>query len=175
MFRGAPNADVAREFIAYVFSEEGQKLWNWKVGTPGGPEKYALRRMPLLPSLYAGEFKPFRADPDVEPYELAKTFTYHEKWTAPLFRPIGFIFRVMCIDTHDELTEAWHALNQAGLPPDALAVLENVDAVDYAAAGGRIREALGDKIKEVRLAKELADHFRQQYRRAADMARTAKR
>ena len=46
MFRGAPNADVAREFIAFTMSPAGQKLWNWKVGTPGGPERYALRRLP---------------------------------------------------------------------------------------------------------------------------------
>ena len=86
LFRGAPNADVAREFIAFVMSPEGQKLWNWKVGTPGGPERYALRRLPVLPQLYAPEFKALRSDPEVNPYELAKTFTYHEKWTAPLFR-----------------------------------------------------------------------------------------
>ena len=50
-----------------------------------------------------------------------------------------------------------------------------MSAVDYAAAGGRIREALsGDKIREVQLAKELADHFRQQYRRAADLARAGR-
>ena len=38
LFRGAPNADVARDFIAFVMSTEGQKLWNWKVGAPGGPQ-----------------------------------------------------------------------------------------------------------------------------------------
>ena len=111
----------------------------------------------------------------MNPYELAKTFTYHEKWSAPLFRPIAFIFRVMCIDTHDELKEAWSALIDAGFPPEASAVFANVSAVDYDAAGGRIKEALGPKkIKEVQLAKELADGFRAQYRRAAELARAGK-
>ncbi|MEO7319778.1 MAG: extracellular solute-binding protein [Chthoniobacteraceae bacterium] len=172
LFRGAPNPELARDFIAFVLSPEGQKLWNWKVGAPGGPKRYALRRLPILPALYAPEFKPLRSDPDVEPYELAHTFLYHDQWTGSLFRPIAFIFRVMCIDTHEELTEAWSALARAGFPREAMAVFEDVRAVDYAAASGRIREALGgDKIKEVRLAKELADHFRAQYRRAAEMAR----
>ena len=77
----------------------------------------------------------------------------------------------MCIDSHDELKEAWSALSAAGFPPEAMAVFEDVSAVNYATASGRIKESLGDKIKEVQLAKELADGFRAQYRRAAEMAR----
>ncbi|MGB8169386.1 MAG: extracellular solute-binding protein, partial [Chthoniobacteraceae bacterium] len=175
VFRGAPNADVAKEFVAYVLSIEGQKLWNWKVGTPGGPRRYALRRMPILPALYAPEFKPLRSDPEVNPYELARTFTYHEAWTGRLFRPTAFIFRVMCIDPHDELTEAWSALIEAKFPTEAMAAFGDVTRVNYAAASGEIRDALsGDKIKEVQLAKQLADHFREQYRRAAALARAAR-
>ena len=113
--------DVAKEFIAFLMSLDGQKLWNWKLGTPGGPQRYALRRLPVLPQLYAPEFLPLRSDPEVNPYELAKTFTYHEAWTGRLFRPIAFIFRVMCIDPHDELAEAWRALIEAGFPPEASA------------------------------------------------------
>src|SRR5690349_12237338 len=82
LFRGAANADLAKEFIAYVLSPEGQKLWNWNVGAPGGPRHYALRRMPILPSLYAEEFRGFRSDPEVLPYEMAREFVYHEAWTA---------------------------------------------------------------------------------------------
>jgi hypothetical protein len=129
----------------------------------------------VLPQLYAPEFKPLRSDPEVDPYELAKTFTYHEKWSAPLFRSIAFTFRVMCIDTHDELKEAWSALIAAGFPPEAMSEFQVVSQVDYAAAGGRIREALGPKkINEVKLAKELADTFRAQYRRAAELARAGR-
>lgn len=172
LFRGAPNPEVARAFIAFLMSVEGQKLWNWKLGAPGGPQRYALRRLPILPQLYAPEYETFRSDPEVNPYELAKSFTYHEEWTARLFRPIAFIFRVMCIDPHDELTDAWLALIKADFPPEASGVFGDVSAVDYSAAGARIREILGgDKIGEVRLAKEYADRFRQQYRRAAELAR----
>ncbi len=175
LFRGAPNPELAREFIAFVMSPEGQKLWNWQIGAPGGPQRYALRRLPVLPALYAPEFRPLRSDPEVDPLALAQTFTYHDQWTGALFRPIAFTFRVMCIDTHDELTAAWRALISTGFPPEAMAVFENVSAVDYAVAGGRMREALGgDKIKEVQLAKELADHFRAQYQRAAELARAGR-
>jgi len=153
-------------------SPEGQKLWNWKIGAPGGPRHFALRRLPVLPALYAAEYRPLRSDPDVNPYELARTFAYHDQWTTPLFRQIAFIFRVMCIDSHEELQEAWSTLQAAQFPTEAMQTFEDVRVIDYAAANGRIREALiGDKIHEVQLAKELADHFRAQYARAAVMAR----
>jgi hypothetical protein len=106
---------------------DGQKLWNWKVGAPGGPQRYALRRLPLLPQLYAPEFKPLRSDPEVNPYELAKTFTYHEKWSAPLFRSVAFIFRVMCIDTHDELHRSVAGADRGRFPPEARAAFEEVN------------------------------------------------
>jgi ABC-type Fe3+ transport system substrate-binding protein len=172
LFRGAPHPDVAREFIAFVMSPDGQKLWNWKVGTPGGPRRYALRRLPVLPALYAPEYQRLRSDPEVAPYELARSFSYHDSWTGPLFRPIAFIFRVMCIDTHAELQDAWRALVDADFPAGAMATFGDVSAVDYATASGKIRDALsGDKIREVQLAKDLADHFRKQYQQAAVEAR----
>ncbi|HEY3898449.1 MAG TPA: extracellular solute-binding protein [Chthoniobacter sp.] len=174
LYRGAPDPELARDFIAFVMSPEGQKLWNWKVGAPGGPQRHALRRLPILPALYAPQFAQFRTDPDVNPYELARTFVYHESWTSPLFRQIAFIFRVMCIDAHEELDTAWNALQAAHYPPEATKIFEDVSAIDYAAANGRIRDALGDKIREVQLARELSDHFRDQYHRAAEAARNGR-
>ena len=32
---------------------EGQKLWCFRAGTPGGPAKYTLRRLAIRPDLYA--------------------------------------------------------------------------------------------------------------------------
>src|SRR5205085_9265706 len=83
LFRGAPNPELGREFIAFVMSPEGQKLWNWKVGTPGGPHRYALRRLPILPALYAPEYASLRSDPDVMPYEMSRSFVYLDAWTGP--------------------------------------------------------------------------------------------
>jgi iron(III) transport system substrate-binding protein len=36
MFRGAPNPDLGRDFIAFVLSPAGQKLWNWNAMPCGG-------------------------------------------------------------------------------------------------------------------------------------------
>lgn len=174
MLRGAPHPETAKAFIAFVMSEAGQKLWGWKVGAPGGPRQYALNRLPILPTLYAPEYAGFRSNPEVDPYQLASAFTYHEKWTSPLFRTIAFIVRVMCIDPHDELKSAWAALIENGFPPEATRTFENVDAVNYAAANGELRKAGGDKLEEVRVAKALADGFRAQYRKAEALAKAGR-
>lgn len=177
LLRGAPSPQLAREFIGFVLSEEGQKLWNWKVGTPGGPKKYALRRLPILPGLYAPELDRFRSDPGVDPYAwAAENPPYHPEWTGALFRTLGFVIQVMGIDTHDELCEAWDALIAAGFPPQATALFDDVSSVDYATATKIIKPALGaaQKIEQTRLAKRLGDGFREQYRQVAALARAGK-
>ena len=172
MLRGAPSPALAREFIEFVMSPTGQKLWNWKVGTPDGPERYALRRLPILPALYAPEYARFRSDPGVEPFKGDNQMVYHPEWTGALFRPIAFAVQTMCIDSHDELREAWEALIQADFPPEATALFDDIGAVDYPAATGKLKPALGSaqKIDQVRLGKELCDGFRAQYRRVSELA-----
>ena len=176
MLRGAPNPEVAREFIAFVLSLEGQKLWNFEVGTPGGPSRYALRRLPIRKELYAPEFTALRSDPDTLPYEEAKSFTYHEAWTGPLFSTLRFIIRVSCIDSHDEQAAAWKALIAANFPPEATAAFSDISAIDYANAKNVIRPALKGTtpLAEVQLAARLGEHFRDQYRRAAQLAKEGK-
>jgi len=176
LLRGAPNAEVAKHFIDYVLSIEGQKLWNYRVGTPGGPVKYALRRLPARKELYQPEHMAFFSDPTVFPYEEAKLFTYHPAWTASLFRTLSFIIRVSNLDPHDEQVAAWKALIDAKFPPEATAKFFDVSAVSYRIALDKIRPILNsaNRIEEVRLARELGEHFRAQYREAERLAREGK-
>ena len=176
LLRGAPHPAVARDFIDFVLSLEGQKLWNFRVGTPGGPVKYALRRLPIRRELYASEYAAFRSDPTVFPYEEAKLFTYHPAWTAALFKSIAFIIRVMSLDCHDEQAAAWQALIDHRFPPEATALFYDVSTVSWQVAQEKIRPVLSsaDRIAEVRLARELTDHFRAQYRAAEQLAREGK-
>ncbi len=173
MLCGAPNAETARAFIEFVLSPEGQKIWNYKVGAPGGPEKFGLRRLPVRKDFYVPANEPYRSDPGIDPYVEAQHFTYHEAWTGPLFRVISFAIRVMSIDTHNEQVEAWRALTAAGFPPQATARFGDLSALAYDDCMDRIRTVLRspDRLQEVRLAKELADGFRRQYKEAAELAR----
>jgi hypothetical protein len=89
---------------------------------------------------------------------------------------MAFVIRVMCLDTQPELKQAWQALIAAGMPAEALAVFQELTAVDYAATQGRIRSALraSNKVDELLLAKELAQKFRAQYQRTVELAEAAR-
>lgn len=176
LLRGAPNPEAAKLFIEFVLSIEGQKLWNFKVGTLGGPARYALRRLPVRKELYAPEFTSFRSDPTVNPYEEARNFVYHPEWTASLFRTLSFIVRVMSLDSHDEQTAAWQALIGADFPPQATARFGDLSHVSYDIAREVIRPTLSsaDRLEQVRLARELGNQFRRQYQEAAQLAREGK-
>jgi iron(III) transport system substrate-binding protein len=45
--------ELARHFIEFLLSPEGQRLWILKPGQPGGPRNRALRRSPIRRSVYA--------------------------------------------------------------------------------------------------------------------------
>lgn len=176
LLRGARNRKAAVAFIEYALSMEGQKLWNFRPGTPGGPERFVLRRMPVRRDFYAHpEWKEYRSDPEESPFDQSDPLIYREAWTGRVFREMAFVIRVMCQDTHAELTSAWRAIIAAPEPAKsrALAVLQDLSAVDYERTRGDIRAQLGskDKVDEVRLAKELAETFRRNYARAEAIAR----
>jgi iron(III) transport system substrate-binding protein len=89
LFRGAPHATVAREFIEFLISQEGQKLWSFRAGTPGGPEKYTLRRLPIRPDLYTPQWRPYESDPDANPYASASGFCLSSPMDRqPVQRPL---------------------------------------------------------------------------------------
>jgi iron(III) transport system substrate-binding protein len=176
LLRGAPHRAVGVAFIEYVLSLEGQKLWSFKPGTEGGPERFALRRSPVRRDFYATkEWKPLVSDPDDMPFEQTDPLIYREAWTGRIFREMSFVIRVMCQDTHGELKQAWRAIHGASEPArsQALAILQDVSAVDYDRMTNAIRTRLGsrDKVDEVRLARELGDLFRANYRRAEAVAK----
>jgi iron(III) transport system substrate-binding protein len=179
LLRGAPDGDVARAFIDWVLSPEAQKLWDFKPGTPGGPVRYALRRMPVRRDFYTHrDWLPYRSDPDVSPFDGGTDqLIYHDAWTGGLFQELAFIVRVMCQDDQPELVRAWRAIIAAGKPDAAMAALQDMSAVDYDKASGEIKAALEspNKLDALRLAKRLGEHFRAQYRHAEELARTAKR
>jgi ABC-type Fe3+ transport system substrate-binding protein len=175
MLRGAPEPEIATAFMEFVLSPEGQKLWAFRPGTPGGPATAALRRLPVRRDFYTAENRQFMADAREEPYARAEYFHYRADWTGPVFGVLRFLIRVACVDTHQEQKDAWRALIEHGFPPAAVAEFEDLGGAGHEDALTRIAPVLRarDKAAEVRLARELADGFRARYRRAAELARAA--
>jgi len=116
LLRGAPHHDMAVAFMHFVLSPEGQRLLDYRVGTPGGPVRTALRRMPVRKDVYSAQDRMEMSDPDLDPFALARTFTYHAAWTAPYYTLISRVTRCIVMDPRPELIEAWAAIIAAGGP-----------------------------------------------------------
>lgn len=123
VLRGGPSPVLARRFIEYLMSEEGQAVWqlpskadarsaNNPAGSDGrlGPEVYELRRMPIRRVMYEKYFDSFIDK--TNPYELA-TKTKPAGWRDAIPVMMG----AFGIDTGHELREAWEALNAARAEP----------------------------------------------------------
>lgn len=173
MFRGAPEPELATAFIEFVLSDAGQKIWSYRTGTPGGPERSALRRLAARKGFYTPDHLRYMSDASEMPYEKAKAFTYHPEWTAATFSTLRFLIRVMCVDTHLEQRQAWQALIRAKEPPRASLIFRELNNIRYDTATGDITKVVRsrDKVAETRLARTLGDSFRHNYLLAIRLAR----
>jgi ABC-type Fe3+ transport system substrate-binding protein len=184
LLRGAPHRDLAVRFIEYLLGEEGQRLWDYRAGTPGGPRRFALRRLPIRRDFYPSgdpawqaafeRHRPHLADPLWEPgvdaYRLGESFHYEPHWTGRHFGIQRDLIRAMCMDSGDELRRAWRAILRHGGPernPEAMrhleAMPENPHPLTWASA-------VGAYAREPRLAvlSEWTAFFRRQYRLAEE-------
>ena len=186
LLRGAPHRQTALRFIEFILSPEGQKIWCYRPGTPGGPEKYALHRFPIRRDFYpssdpalnalALSHRPFTADdlfrPDLDAYALAASYVYRPRWTAGHFSMLRDLIRAMCMDSDAELKSAWRAILQNGGPAanhSALAALQTLPAdpepLTWASAQTILKRH--DRLDLLRL---WTLHFRHQYRLAQSLA-----
>ncbi len=176
LLRGAPQPELARELIDWSLTPAGQAIWAYRVGVPGGPQRYALRRLAILPGMYAPERAKWRSDPEDNPYLNATQFTYHAAWTAPLFRALSFVIRVSCVDAEQELHEAGLALAEHGFPPRAQAAFDDVSLTSYQVVKGEIAPALAsrDPLREVTLQNRLVGAIKAHYEHVTELARSEK-
>jgi iron(III) transport system substrate-binding protein len=114
-----------------------------------------------------------RSDPEDNPYETARAFTYHPRWTAPLFRALSFVIRVMCVDTEVELHEASTALHEHGNPRQARLAFDDMTLVSYERVKNEIAPTLGsgDPLREVALQNRLVSDLKAHYERVTALAR----
>jgi iron(III) transport system substrate-binding protein len=175
MFRGSQQPELATKFLEFVLSKPGQRLWAYKAGEPGGPTRVALRRQSVRKDMYAVEERLHCSDPDERPYETT-TFVYKSELTSPLFGALRVIIKAMCIDTHDELRDAWKALQKANFPTQATAAMQELTAVGYDKVASNMTKTMNstDKLAQAKLASDLAAIFRGNYERARQMAEAAR-
>ncbi len=184
LLRGAENREVAVRFIEYVLSEEGQKLWNYKPGTPGGPIKFALRRLPVRREFYPSDHQLLQqrfeehdqytvdplGSPQVNPYALADRFEYHFRWTAHHFSIHRNLIKAMCLDSAEELKEAWQTILENGGPaaqPEAMALMARLPDVPEPLTWPAAL-SVGKQVDHMDMMRMWTVFFRKSYREARD-------
>jgi len=120
ILKKAPNRRVAEKFVEFVMRPEGQRLWMLPAGAPGGPRKFTLGRLAILPSVYEEAaargtvipFNPFEAKP-ADFYDPAKESVRQSV--------LADYMRVVLVENLDAAKKAWKALVDAGLPAGRVA------------------------------------------------------
>jgi ABC-type Fe3+ transport system substrate-binding protein len=187
ILRGAPRRELAGRFIEYLLSEDGQRLWCYRPGEPGGPEKYALQRFPIRRDFYPSANSAFQASyerhrphttddlgrPVLDAYRLAEEYVYRPRWTAGHFGLLRDLVRAMCLDAGQELRKAWGAIGDAGGPeacPRALEAMQRLPQVPEPLtwASGL---TMGKKYDRLDLLRQWTLQYRAQYAEAARLAR----
>lgn len=107
ILRGAPQRALANQFVTWLLSADAQRLWQRKLGSPGGPVRYELRRQPVRRDLYTAEEKIHWTDPEIDPFNTAKPYTAQMPSYYNMIAPVS---HAMAIDVHDELRAAWRAI-----------------------------------------------------------------
>ncbi len=110
MLLGAPSPELARRFVEFCMTEEGQALWQFRaVGEATdrlGPREHELRRLPIRPVMYEKHWESLMDR--VDPYAIAGS-PPDRGWRSGI-KPMMACFG---IESAHELRGAWEALNRA--------------------------------------------------------------
>jgi iron(III) transport system substrate-binding protein len=132
LLRGAPDPELARRFVEFTLSREGQALWQFparkRTESPDGlgPAEHELRRLPVRRELYERDLARF-SDP-VDPFAIASAV---EKPNPDLRSFLPPIFVAFAIDSRRELAAAWEAIvTHPAYPRDRPGVVRAADVDD---------------------------------------------
>lgn len=111
MITGTRHADLARMFVEYTLSPEGQRLLYQPAGVNG--QQHSLYRMPVLKSLYAEA-----AAPRPNPYDFPAGLAYDNTLAMRRWNVLNDLIGVWLIDAHADLKSAWKNIIDKGCPPE---------------------------------------------------------
>lgn len=197
ILRGGPDPQLARRFVEYCLTEEGQAIWQFHAvrvvadnpkiaGTndPMGPRTHELRRLPARRVMYEKYLDHFIDK--VDPFTLASKTKPNKDW-RPL---IGVMMGAFGIDTAHDQREAWRSLQSAradrAFPSEQLAEMERLFYAwpQTTGEGGELA-FVADNAKAIRDSWRKAgqDHvvikyttfFRENYRRVVAMAAASRK
>ncbi len=114
------DREMARRFVEFVLTDEGQALWQFRAGTPGGPERFELRRIPVKRSFIDANLDRFVDR--VDPFAIAQKPSHP---SADARRFVTPIFAGMAMDVHALLKDAWaRIVSHPAYPKDGSLVTE---------------------------------------------------
>jgi ABC-type Fe3+ transport system substrate-binding protein len=139
--RGAPNRSAAEAFVRFIVSEAGQRIWLQRRGTPGGPQRYDLGRLSLLPKLY--DLPREQRAAALNPFQMSGTLHYDGPLAGKRWNPLNDFLGATLFDSQELLRQAWLAVSDGAGEPDLIAELTRPTVVAAAVAdsGERMRQS----------------------------------
>ncbi|TVQ61187.1 MAG: extracellular solute-binding protein [Phycisphaerales bacterium] len=185
---GGPNPEIARRFLEFTLTEEGQALWQYRrvdADAPvdaWGPRRFELRRMPIRRVMYEDHHARRFVD-TLDPFNVVSDHP-SRGWRGM----IEILMGTFAIDIHADMRRAWIAMHEAHARGEDPALLARMDELFYAMPvhvfpDGREVLLTEDTYDDVRAdwrtpgrAPELriayTNFFRANYREVARLART---
>ncbi len=166
MIRGTEHRELARQFISFVLSDEGQRLWKQKPGTKGGPLKTALYRAPIMPAIY--QLSPDLLTDQINPYHSSSTFNKSSA-REQTFGIVGELIEFSCMDVLDDLRETRRTI-LAHDRPDLDARLGKFPFNQKVALARGKQWAAATPLEKLELKRQWTEEFRAEYQHLRDLA-----
>ncbi len=165
--KGAPHREIAEHFIEFVLTPDAQRLWNLAVGRPGGPKISALRRLPIVASVY-NDTTGFTDQ--VNPFAQTANFNTSRQRTRT-FPILGILIQASCMDLLSELRDTRAAVLASPRAAELDAQLGRFpfDQAEALRRASQYKDA--GSLRRLELLRQWSEAFRDEYMRLRQKAR----
>jgi spermidine/putrescine-binding protein len=125
MLADPPDPELARRSIEFTLSDAAQGLWQLPPGVEGGPQEFALRRIPITGSAWARDGSRY-IDQDARPGVIDAP-SFADRSTRAFIAPL---LSAMALDERRALETAWDRIVAHHAYPDTTAVVTAGDVDD---------------------------------------------